>query len=289
MGGMNRLFTIAVGCAVTGPLVGCRAPSDGATDKSLLEDAQAAWIQVDLWMCECEGMSSDVCAEEFVWQDGGDSAEARCGRDAVEQVPEFAAYLRCETQATHRYANCLRGSSCDDYGNQTICGQEFESAMSRCPEPSWEAEIALEEAFERCFQSDVLGPLSGCPDSTTTSTDLGEAVFEGNTIGAGDDLNSASCGGDGGAPDRALLWTAPASGNFQIDTYGSSFDTVLYVLPSCDAPPIVCNDDGPSGLLQSEVSLFVELNQQVIIVVDGFDSYSAGDFVVNISQQASLP
>jgi hypothetical protein len=104
-------------------------------------------------------------------------------------------------------------------------------------------------------------------------------------------LAGASCG-DGGnsSPERTYLFQAPADGCFQIDTRGSSFDTLLYVRrgETCEGPEVACNDNADTSTLDSEV--FVEFQRDdpeigdtAVIVVDG-NSGAKGSFRLNVEQ-----
>ncbi|KYF89992.1 hypothetical protein BE17_28530 [Sorangium cellulosum] len=82
----------------------------------------------------------------------------------------------------------------------------------------------------------------------------------------------ASCGG-ASAPDVIHSFTAPETGTYVIDTYGSEYDTVLSVFDGdCSGEELDCNDDSPwdSGVT-SEVSVPLEAGQTITIVVDGYD------------------
>ena len=93
---------------------------------------------------------------------------------------------------------------------------------------------------------------------------------------------SGSCGG-GSAPETTFLFTAPADAMYTFDTFGSSYDTVLYLLDgnTCQADTLVCDDD--ENGLQSQVQAMLTMGQQVVVVVDGFSSNS-GAFTLNIAQ-----
>jgi hypothetical protein len=115
--------------------------------------------------------------------------------------------------------------------------------------------------------------------------DLGSMVptsYSGSTAGAQNLMGGASCGGGGNnAPDVSFLFTAPASGTYQIDTAGSAFDTVLYVRDgTCSGTQLACNDDA-NGTLQSLVSISLSAGQSVVIVVDGYSTRS-GAFALSI-------
>jgi hypothetical protein len=93
---------------------------------------------------------------------------------------------------------------------------------------------------------------------------------------------SGSCGG-GSAPETTFLFTAPADAMYTFDTFGSSYDTVLYLLDgaTCQDDTLVCDDD--ENGLQSQVQTMLTMGQQVVVVVDGFSSNS-GAFTLNVTQ-----
>ncbi len=70
-------------------------------------------------------------------------------------------------------------------------------------------------------------------------------------------------------------------GSYTLDTQGSSFDTVLYVYDTPNCTEIACDDDTYG--LQSEVFISLQAAQQVVIIVDGYDSFEYGSFVLNIN------
>ena len=107
---------------------------------------------------------------------------------------------------------------------------------------------------------------------------IGTSVFIGSTLRAGDD-SQPSCA-EFRAPDRAFRWQAPSAGTFVFETAGSGFNTVLAILSDCGGRELACNDDWADPRSQVEVSL--GRGESVIIVVDGYDEGSAGEFVVNI-------
>jgi len=116
--------------------------------------------------------------------------------------------------------------------------------------------------------------------------DLGMTV--GASVGTGSNaglcgFREGSCAGGGGA-EVSYRFTAPSAGDFTFDTHGSSYDTQLYVLDgTCGGTELACNDDAPSGGLQSEVTVTLTAGQTVIVVVDGYSSYSRGNHVLNVT------
>ncbi|MFO7561338.1 MAG: hypothetical protein R6X02_01740 [Enhygromyxa sp.] len=107
------------------------------------------------------------------------------------------------------------------------------------------------------------------------------AVVLDDTTGADSQLASG-CGGEG-APERVYQFVAPGPGSYRFDTFGSSFDTVLYLLDECDGPPLACNDDAGFDL-QSELVVQLAGGEQVLVVVDGFGPGDAGHFLLNVAK-----
>ncbi len=119
-----------------------------------------------------------------------------------------------------------------------------------------------------------------CPDQNLGSR-VGTRVASGTTGGAGNDF-TPSCRPGSTAPDVTFTWRAPSSGTWVFDTFGSSYDSVLYVKTSCTGGelPGACNDDS-SGGLQSQVSVLLRAGTSVLVVVDGYAT-SSGPYVLNI-------
>jgi hypothetical protein len=123
-------------------------------------------------------------------------------------------------------------------------------------------------------------------DLTCAHDDLGDD--ERSWSGTIPMTDTAWIGGDcppavGGA---MLDWTAPASGMYTFSTAGSGFDTVLYVLGSCDGPDatLACNDDAGGGY-QSELTLGVAEGEQVVVVIGAFDArYDGGAYTLTIER-----
>ena len=111
-----------------------------------------------------------------------------------------------------------------------------------------------------------------CPAGEFDTTTL-PATVTGTSAGEDSEFGG-TCGG-GGAPDIAFLFTAPFDGDFIFDTFGSSFDTVLYVLDGeCGGPQLACNDDGIGTTTLSAVSVTLVEGQMVTAVVDAFGLWS---------------
>ncbi|MBN1654595.1 MAG: hypothetical protein JXA30_12565 [Deltaproteobacteria bacterium] len=91
-----------------------------------------------------------------------------------------------------------------------------------------------------------------------------------------------------GASDRSFVFRPTRSGSFRVDTFGSEFDTVLYVIEGdCRGRELSCNDDFGESV-QSYLFFELEAGRSVTVVVDGFSEEDAGNFVLNISRQDAV-
>ncbi len=133
-------------------------------------------------------------------------------------------------------------------------------------------------------------PDSGrCPDQDLGSV-LGRSVASGNTYWS-DNAVSGSCGG-WDSPELGYRWTAPFGGFFTFDTFGASFDTILYLrwdTPFCNGAELAggCNDDWIG--LSSSVTVYLQAGQAVVAYVDGYDGWETGDFFLSITASDQAP
>jgi len=108
-------------------------------------------------------------------------------------------------------------------------------------------------------------------------------------------IPSSTCSAVTNDPEGLLLYTAPLSGDYFIDTCGSSFDTVLSVRDgSCDGAelPGGCNDNRAGACpnpTDSEVKVTLAAGQKVVIVVDGVTISDKGPFTVHINGPGVTP
>ncbi len=93
---------------------------------------------------------------------------------------------------------------------------------------------------------------------------------------------------DASAPDAGYAFTAPVSGDYVFDTYGSAFDTVLHVRDAtCRGTQLACSDD--TVVEQSEVTVTLTAGQTVVIVVDGSKDANSGAFTLNVQRAVPPP
>ena len=119
-----------------------------------------------------------------------------------------------------------------------------------------------------------------CPNgdlgSTVPQTVMGSTAALANNIEPG-------CGLFGGSPDFGYTFTAPADGMYTFDTNGSTYDTVLHITDGamCGGMELGCDDDGGVGT-QSQLSVNLVQDQQVVVMVDGYNGNS-GPFTLNVN------
>jgi len=120
--------------------------------------------------------------------------------------------------------------------------------------------------------------------------DTGPGVSTGSTIGMVNDFDG-SCGSTGGE-DVAILWEAPEDGCWAFTTSGTGFDTLLRLYSadgsaiSCggdSSSELYCDDDGGDGLT-SRISHVASSGERFVIVVDGYSTFSSGDYTLAIEE-----
>jgi hypothetical protein len=106
----------------------------------------------------------------------------------------------------------------------------------------------------------------------------------GTTTGTQADLTGSCTTGTTSASDVVYLFQLPfPTVSFVVDTFGSNFDTVLYVKGAdCNGPDLACNDQ--SGGNQSMVSLGARPAGLYTIVVDGYFGTN-GNYVLNVNAE----
>jgi hypothetical protein len=112
----------------------------------------------------------------------------------------------------------------------------------------------------------------------------GGGLGVGDTCGAVNDCDGASCGAGQASEDHAYAWTAPSTGSYIADTVGSSFDTAL-TIQTTGCSELACNDDS-GGTVQSSVTFSATAGDQFLIVVDGYSTYNCGPYVLNVINAA---
>lgn len=215
------------------------------------------------------GVANDACVDAAVIAGGAESV----------------TYYACLTSALQTFSACLSAAGgCADAA-RTACEDPYFAATDLCVFPT--DTTAYDTALLACEATMLVGTgASTCSDTAAASTALGDSVFSGTTLLAGDHRGGtgSTCGSTSDpVPDVTHRWTATVAGMYRIDLFGSSFDTVLRTFPTCAPDAVeICNDDGYADGLISQLTLTFTAGQSVQIVVDGFGPDDAGDYKVNI-------
>lgn len=179
----------------------------------------------------------------------------------------------------------LRAGGCD--GAELDCNDDFADGVpqSRVVQGLADGEsvlVAVDGNGSGAYALNV--EQVSCPDDALPSLVPQDA--SGNTALAIDKLH-ASCSSGGPSdesPDLAYSFTAPADGEYTFDTFGSGYDTLLYVLEgaACNGSELACSDNYP-GDATSALSLQLTAGQAVTVVVDG-NFGGTGPFELHVGQ-----
>jgi len=200
--------------------------------------------------------------------------------------------------------DCIFGEPCAE----TECGDgidgDFDAEIDCDDFDCWESEPCLETMCTDGVDADMDGmtdcadddctcdPACGAPD-TCPGADLESRTGTGVAIGdnylgcnlrepESCDVGTALSPGSGQGTEATFTWTAPAAGDYSFDTFGSDYDTTLYVRDGgCDAAQLACSEDAAATSVSSRLVLTVTTGQRLTIFVDSFGG-SAGAYVLSI-------
>ncbi len=130
-------------------------------------------------------------------------------------------------------------------------------------------------------------PVAGVEgDDCADAIEIGDGVWAGNTAQATND-GDATCGSSSSSPDVWFSYTAAADGLVDIQTCGTTWDTVVSVHTACPgttANELTCNDDACA--LQSRVLIDAQAGQSYLIRVAGFQG-ATGPFTLSVQPFAT--
>jgi hypothetical protein len=216
--------------------------------------------------CTSDGKNVEVCGANNDWQAATSCGAGTCfvGRARTcGECPNFGISGACtEAMLENRF-----GATCQQFGfgPRTSCGNATDCCADACQTSQGGFAFCAPKGFSACLGSSDSTELP----STVPQTKTGSTLFS-------DDTLSASCGTGRSSPDDAYLFTAPRSGTFVFDTFGSTTDTVLYVLDALGCNELSCNDDAQGSASRVFVNLLS--GQRVIVMVEG-----TGDYVLHLT------
>ncbi|GAB4460850.1 MAG: hypothetical protein OHK0037_08760 [Elainellaceae cyanobacterium] len=183
-------------------------------------------------------------------------------------------------QKLHQLTGATIVASTTDTGSASL-GGNWELEVSFPQGTGTLSQPAISEAARHLY-SGILSPgndnfanrffLSGT-NVTTTGSNVGATAEMGEPAQSGT-VNSAW-----------WSWTAPTTGQYVIDTIGSSFDTFLFVYTGSTLATLnlVASDDDSGGSLASRITLNTTAGTTYQISVDGYNSFT-GAIALNINQ-----
>lgn len=210
------------------------------------------------------------------------------GMSSNDMVCDFGAVYAALGPETHAFVDGTR-SWVDPCGELDDLGYCDGDVAVRCTAP-------FVEGLRRPLETDcgLLGQTCGynevgqvacvdpyvpptCPETVLPS--VTPLMVDGDTMD-GENYILPTCGASN-SPERTFAFTAPESRVYELNTFGSFYDTVIAVREgTCEGMELACNDDSMG--LQSQVFVELAAGQTVVVVVDGFGYGNAGPFVLNI-------
>ena len=107
----------------------------------------------------------------------------------------------------------------------------------------------------------------------------------GNNVYASKEPGEPNHAGNAGGRSVWWTWTAPSGGSVTINTFGSSFDTLLAVYTGSSVSaltPVASNDDFSNTMQTSQVTFSVTAGTIYQIAIDGFDG-QCGDCTLSLA------
>jgi large repetitive protein len=277
-------------CASAGAEIACSDPGSGGEAVTFADPDQGTYFV----FVDGAFSSGDYVLEAYGIIAGGDACEP-----ADTQFLCEAGYYCASGSSTCEPAACNDGIDNDgdgliDYPNDPGCASpsgtsEVDDCPSgpNCPECSngidddgdgfidWPDDIGCSSAGD--------DDETDCPGESDPVSDLDEATVTGTTVGLTNDFQP-SCSSSTSGPDKVYVLTVPgALDSLELDTIGSTLDTVLYVKEEiCTNPDIGCNDEGPTGPFGTSELSFTDLDAgSYMIIVDGWNG-AAGNYTLNV-------
>lgn len=204
--------------------------------------------------------------------------------------------LPCIVQSMQDATSCETSQCTFTGGAFDACGGYGIDIDHPCMNPANTPYNNFAAAVDDCATNFVVGNSSSSPCQDFSSPFTGSTVV-GYTNGAGNDFDiQVNKCFSGGAADLTFQWESAHSGPVLVDTAGSQFDTVLYLLDSCPTTTSNnCNDDfaataldgGTIAVDNSRSTLSSPVNvtagTPITVLLDGYWPSSFGAYQLNFT------
>lgn len=150
--------------------------------------------------------------------------------------------------------------------------------------------LATSGASNQVGRATFVAPANNNFASAVTLTGA-QVTATGTNLYATKETNEPSHGFDTGGASVWWKWTASASAEVDIDTFGSNFDTLLGVYTGGGVTSLTSkasNDDAASGNLQSKVTFNAVRGTTYYIAVDGYNG-AMGSITLHVNLKAPQP
>lgn len=220
----------------------------------------------------------DECAFDFACQETECDDDIDNDADGLTDCDDDSSCIRsplCHEQSCNNGEDDdhdqLKDCDDDDCIGQYAC---FEQGDIQCDDGIDNDDDGTTDCDEQECQ---LGLACASADATDLGTMLGE-VARGDMSLESDDFFPV-CGFGDLSLDAEFTWSAPATGTYVFDTFGSDFDTMLTV---GDDLHLQCSDD--EGVSQSRIQTTLTIGEKVLVIVHGYGP-ATGTFVLTIAAQ----
>jgi len=175
----------------------------------------------------------------------------------------------------------IREATCD--GTEIDCIEAYETGriVSSLAAGTYYIIVDAYDSWSTGPYALTLGTVTPPPNDTClTATPITSSTYTGSNDMATHTINPTTCAdstGDG--QDVWFTFTLTATTTVTLETYGSTYDTVLYILQgSCTGAEVACDDDGGVSL-DSYISTSLAAGTYYL-VLDAYGSYDYGDYVL---------
>jgi len=189
-------------------------------------------------------------------------------------------------------SDCTLAASCTESCVANGIDDEGDGLTDEC-DPACSGRALCTEADALCdnqIDDDTDGQ-TDCDDSTCAarpscggacpSFTLDAAPMSGSNAGAFARLTPPCSAASG--RELTFAVSATSAGTHTFDTFGSDYDTVIYVRDGCDGVDLACNDDY-RGSAQSAVSVVLGAGESVLVVLDAATPDGVGSYVLNVTR-----